>query len=100
MRQSTKWSCIYLDGEVFVEGFLGLSWFPSAEAEQARDRWEAATDKVITFLTGKHTSWSVMRALYDTGKTVVIVPNVDQDANATTPRSADSGLLSLRPAKS
>jgi hypothetical protein len=84
MRQSTKWSCIYLDGDVFVEGVFGLTWFPSAKAEQARDRWEAATDDVITLLTRKHTSWSVIRALYDSGKNVVMIPNVDQDANATT----------------
>ena len=47
MRRSKTWPRIWLDGDVFVEGFLGLKWFPSEKAEKARKRWEDSVDAVL-----------------------------------------------------
>jgi hypothetical protein len=84
MRYSTKWPNIILDGDVFIEGFLGLTWFPSAEAKAARDKWETEVDKVVTRLSEKTASWCVMNALYRSGKKLTIVPRKDFDCNSTT----------------
>jgi hypothetical protein len=84
MRRSSLWSAIQIDGDKFVEGFLGLTWFPSDEAKRNRDNWEKSIDSIITALSQKMTSWSVMKALSDSGHTLTIVPNPVVECNSTT----------------
>ena len=84
MRRSTLWSAIRLNGDVFIEGFLGLTWFPSDEAKRRRDNWENSVDSIITSLSKKVSSWAVMKALSDSGHTLVIEPNPVFECNATT----------------
>lgn len=89
MRASKLWPRIFVDGDLFIEGFLGLTWFPSAEAKAARDKWENSVDDLIAALSKKHVGWAVMKALHDSGHTLNIVPNPAKDCNATTyPNSA------------
>ncbi|RIK77215.1 MAG: hypothetical protein DCC68_17860 [Planctomycetota bacterium] len=89
MRPSKLWPRIFVDGDLFIEGFLGLTWCPSAEAKAARDKWENSVDNLIGVLTKKHVGWAVMKALHDSGHTLTIVPNPSKDCNATTyPESA------------
>ncbi len=82
MRRSKLWPRIWVDGDVFVEGFLSLTWAPSEKAEQARKRWQDSVDKILSALAKKHTSWAVMTALHKSGKKVTIVPNPVLDCNA------------------
>jgi hypothetical protein len=86
MRRSTLWSAIQINGDVFLEGILGLTWFPSNEAERDRDRWENKVDRIITLLSKRHVSWTVMKTLSDSGRTVTIVPRQDSEetCNSTT----------------
>jgi hypothetical protein len=89
MRDSSLWSAIKVDGDVFIEGFLGLTWFPSDEAKRNRDNWEKSVDSIITTLSKRVSSWAVMKALSDSGHTLTIVPNPVVECNATTfPKSA------------
>jgi hypothetical protein len=89
MRTSKLWPKINIDGDLFIEGFLGLKWCPSDEAKAARDKWENAVEAVIDGLTKKHVGWAVMKALHDSGHTLTIEPNPTQDCNSTTfPNSA------------
>jgi hypothetical protein len=89
MRASSLWGAINIDGDVFIEGFLGLTWCPSDDAKRKRDNWEKSVDSIITSLSKKHTSWAVMKALSDSGHTLTIEPNPVVECNATTfPKSA------------
>jgi hypothetical protein len=89
MRDSDLWSAIKLDGDYFIEGFLGLTWCPSDEAKRNKANWEKSVDNIITSLSKKHASWAVMKALSDSGHTVTIVPNPVVECNSTTiPKSA------------
>jgi hypothetical protein len=89
MRASNLWSAIKLDGDVFIEGFLGLKSHPSADAKRQRDNWENSVDSIITNLSKKVSSWAVMKALSDSGHTLTIEPNPVVECNATTfPKSA------------
>ncbi len=90
MRQSSKWSSIYIDGDVFIEGIWGLKWCPSDKALKARDRWEKSVDQIVTHLTGKHTGWNVMNALHRSKHGVVIVPSMSDDCAPTAEPLDDS----------
>src|SRR5262249_8819544 len=67
IRYAKCFNSLVDDNEV-TNGFLGLSWFPSAASTAARDQYEATIVKQLDTLGAKRTGWAVLRAIFDTGK--------------------------------
>jgi hypothetical protein len=84
MRSSSQWSAISINGDVYLEGFLGLTWFPSDQAKLNLKRYEDQVDNVVKTLTKRHTGWALLKTISDTGQTVSIEPNPTKDQNSTT----------------
>jgi hypothetical protein len=68
MIRYSKCSNILIDGNVYTEGFLGLTWFPSAAGKAARDRYEACIVGQLDMLAMRRTGWAVLKDIFDTGK--------------------------------
>lgn len=55
---------IYVNGDAYLEGFWGLSWFPSAKAKQQREWYEAWCIHRLSTLLHKYTSYWVLREIF------------------------------------
>jgi hypothetical protein len=66
---------IRIDGDEYLEGFLGLSWFPSDKAKQNRSNYELGVEGVLSRLLQKYTSYQVLAAIKGLqGRTITIKP--------------------------
>ncbi|HTN74829.1 MAG TPA: hypothetical protein VL096_06260 [Pirellulaceae bacterium] len=83
MRASKHFPAIKIDGDYFIEGFLGLKWLPSDEALANRNKWESEVDDVLGKLVKPQSSAAVLKALCDSGKTLTIYPELEKDCNAS-----------------
>lgn len=84
--QSTVAQNIYVDGRAYLKGALGLSWFPSAEAQRNKSNYEADLNWMLRFLYAKFTSSQViLQIAFHRNKNVVIrprpipAPSADED---------------------
>jgi hypothetical protein len=73
MRQSSVCSNIYVDGNPYLKGALGLSWAPSAAAKRNASNYEAVLDYMLSFLYTKFTSSRVILAILHSPRRKVII---------------------------
>jgi hypothetical protein len=100
MIRYSKCSNILIDGKVFTEGFLGLTWFPSDASKAARDRYEAHIVRQLDMLAMRRTGWVLLKDIFDTGKArgkeVRIVPFTRKDEKAMGEENALARPTSAR----
>jgi hypothetical protein len=75
MKASKEWGNVYVSGDVYVEGFLGLSWAPSDKAKRNRDRYEDMVLSILTKFAQQRSSHALMAAIIKKWpKKIVISP--------------------------
>jgi hypothetical protein len=66
---------IRIDGDEFISGFLGLTWFPSAQAERKQADYEKGVDMQLDVLLKSFAGWSIINEIYkQSKKTLTIRP--------------------------
>ena len=85
MQRSPFGHNIYVDGDPYLKGFLGLSLFPSAEAKSNAANYETVLTHMIANLWAKFTNSRVIQHINQyPSRNVIIrpraIPDPDQDA--------------------
>lgn len=74
---------IFVNGDSYLKGFLGLDWLPSNDAIRNKQRYETWCKQSLSTLLSKYTSYWVMKEVFaKTPKRVTLEPLREED---TTP---------------
>ena len=66
---------IYVNGDSYLKGFLGLDWCPSAEAKRNKEWYETWCISNLDTLLHKFSSYWVLREIFaKTPKTITLIP--------------------------
>lgn len=63
MKSYSSVSNLFVNGDEFTEGFLGLDWFPSKSASQKKATYENETLKLLDKLEKTGTGWCVINEI-------------------------------------
>jgi len=110
MQQSPYAPNIFADGSPYLEGALGLSWFPSQQAKTYAANYEAEILYALRILYSKFSSARVITEIAKNPKHKIVIrprsikPGPDEDAESanfnstTTPANPRDGLSQNLPA--